>query len=203
MIAITRDVTQHKDLEDRLEALAIEDGLTGIANRRRFDERLREEWRRAARERTSLALLMIDLDHFKKYNDEYGHLAGDQCLRSVARILAAEAQRTTDLAARFGGEEFVMLLPNTDAAGCARIAERIRRALSGAALPHALNRPSGRVTVSLGGAVCRPGDERAVEPVSLIEAADHAPYAAKNGGRDRLVMWGEVVTLPAAVSAAS
>jgi diguanylate cyclase (GGDEF)-like protein/PAS domain S-box-containing protein len=203
VIAITRDVTQHKDLEDRLEALAIEDGLTGIANRRRFDERLREEWRRAARERTSLALLMIDLDHFKKYNDEYGHLAGDQCLRSVARILAAEAQRTTDLAARFGGEEFVMLLPNTDAAGCARIAERIRRALSGAALPHALNRPSGRVTVSLGGAVCRPGDERAAEPVSLIEAADHALYAAKNGGRDRLVMWGEVVTLPAAESAAS
>jgi diguanylate cyclase (GGDEF)-like protein len=96
-----------------------------------------------------------------------------------------------------------MLLPNTNAAGCARIAERIRRALSGAALPHALNRPSGRVTVSLGGAVCRPGDERAAEPVSLIEAADHALYAAKNGGRDRLVMWGEVVTLPAAESAAS
>jgi diguanylate cyclase (GGDEF)-like protein/PAS domain S-box-containing protein len=200
VIAITRDVTEHKDIEERLEALAIEDGLTGLANRRRFDERLDEEWRRAVRERTSLGLLMIDLDHFKKYNDLYGHLAGDECLRSVARVLAAEAQRATDLAARFGGEEFVILLPNTDAAGCARIGERVRRALDEAALPHALNRPSGRVTVSLGGAVCRPADDRAAEPTSLIDAADHALYAAKNSGRDRLVMSGDVMTLPTVVS---
>jgi diguanylate cyclase (GGDEF)-like protein/PAS domain S-box-containing protein len=192
VIAITRDVTEHKDIEERLEALAIEDGLTGLANRRRFDERLDEEWRRAMRERTWLGLLMIDLDHFKKYNDAYGHLAGDECLRSVARVLAAEAQRTTDLAARFGGEEFVILLPNTDAAGCARIGERFRRALGEAALPHALNHPSGRVTVSLGGAVCRPNDDSAAEPTSLIDAADRALYAAKNGGRDRLVMSDDV-----------
>jgi diguanylate cyclase (GGDEF)-like protein/PAS domain S-box-containing protein len=202
VIAISRDVTQQKDLEERLEALAIEDGLTGLANRRRFDERLAEEWSRAARERTPLGLLMIDLDRFKKYNDAYGHLAGDECLRSVARILAAEAQRTTDVAARFGGEEFVFLLPNTDAAGCARIGERVRRALYAAALPHALNQPSGRVTVSLGGAVLRPSEERTTEPAALIEAADRALYAAKNAGRDRLIMCGEVVTLPSAVSAA-
>jgi len=202
VIAISRDVTQQKDLEEKLEALAIEDGLTGLANRRRFDERLANEWKRAARERASLGLLMIDLDHFKKYNDEYGHLAGDECLRSVARILAVEAQRNTDLAARFGGEEFAVLLPNIDGAGCARIGEKIRRALQEAALPHAPNHPFGRVTVSVGGAVWRPGEERAAAPDSLIEAADRALYAAKNGGRNRLIMFGEVVMLPGAVSIA-
>jgi len=202
VIAISRDVTQQKDLEEKLEALAIEDGLTGLANRRRFDERLADEWKRAARERASLGLLMIDLDHFKKYNDEYGHLAGDECLRSVARILAAEAQRNTDLAARFGGEEFAVLLPNIDGAGCARIGEKIRRALHEAALPHAPNHPFGRVTVSVGGAVWRPAEERAAAPDSLIEAADRALYAAKNGGRNRLIMFGEVVMLPGAVSIA-
>jgi diguanylate cyclase (GGDEF)-like protein/PAS domain S-box-containing protein len=188
VVAITRDVTQQKNLEGRLESLAIEDGLTGLANRRRFDERLSEEWSRAYRERTSLALLMIDLDHFKKFNDEYGHPAGDECLRVVARILAAEAKRTTDLAARYGGEEFVMLLPNTDAAGCARIGERIRRQLHDAGIPHALNPPSGLVTASFGGAICRPAAERSAGQASLVEAADRALYAAKAGGRDRLVM---------------
>jgi diguanylate cyclase (GGDEF)-like protein/PAS domain S-box-containing protein len=188
VVAITRDVTQQKNLEGRLETLATEDGLTGIANRRRFDERLLEEWARAYRERTSLALLMIDLDHFKTYNDEYGHPAGDDCLRTVARILAAEAKRTTDLAARYGGEEFAMLLPNTDAAGCARIAERILREIRDAGIPHKLNFPSRLVTASIGGAVCRPGVERSAGHASLVEAADHALYAAKDTGRDQLVM---------------
>jgi diguanylate cyclase (GGDEF)-like protein/PAS domain S-box-containing protein len=202
VVAISRDMTQQKDLEGKLAILAIEDGLTGLANRRRFDERLLEEWGRAYRERTCLALLMIDLDHFKAYNDKYGHLAGDECLRLVARVLAAEAQRTTDLAARYGGEEFVMLLPNTDAAGCARIGERIRWALQEACMPHALNLPSGLVTASIGGAICRPGTERSAGHVSLVEAADRALYAAKDAGRDRLVMAGESVTLlPVAVAA--
>jgi diguanylate cyclase (GGDEF)-like protein/PAS domain S-box-containing protein len=202
VVAISRDMTQQKDLEGKLAILAIEDGLTGLANRRRFDERLLEEWGRAYRERTCLALLMIDLDHFKAYNDKYGHLAGDECLRLVARVLAAEAQRTTDLAARYGGEEFVMLLPNTDAAGCARIGERIRWALQEACMPHALNLPSGLVTASIGGAICRPGTERSAGHVSLVEAADRALYTAKDGGRDRLVMAGEAVTqLPVAIAA--
>jgi diguanylate cyclase (GGDEF)-like protein/PAS domain S-box-containing protein len=201
VVAILRDVTQQKDQEGRLEALAIEDGLTGLANRRRFDERLLEEWGRAYREKTSLSLLLIDVDQFKTYNDEYGHPAGDACLRAVARILAAEAHRTSDLAARYGGEEFALLLPNTDAAGCARIGEKIRRALRAAEMPHAPNLPSRRVTVSLGGAICRPGNERSAGHASLIEAADRALYAAKDGGRDRLVMSGQVVTLVAAASA--
>jgi diguanylate cyclase (GGDEF)-like protein/PAS domain S-box-containing protein len=202
VVAISRDMTEQKDLEEKLETLATMDSLTGLANRRRFDERLLEEWDRAHRERSSLALLMIDVDHFKTFNDEYGHPAGDECLRAVARILVAEAQRTTDLAARYGGEEFAMLLPNTDAAGCERIGERIRRALREAGIPHALSLPSGLLTASLGGAACRPGSEKLSGHASLVEAADRALYAAKDGGRNRLVMSAPVVTLLPLISAA-
>jgi diguanylate cyclase (GGDEF)-like protein/PAS domain S-box-containing protein len=195
IVAISRDMTQQKHMEGRLEILAIEDGLTGLANRRRFDERLEEEWARAYRERTSLGLLMIDLDHFKTYNDEYGHRAGDECLRAVARIMAAEAHRTMDVVARYGGEEFAMLLPNTDAAGCARIGERIRCAIREAGIPHALNLPSGLVTASVGGAISQPASERSATSASLVEAADRALYAAKDGGRDRLAMAARAVRL--------
>jgi diguanylate cyclase (GGDEF)-like protein/PAS domain S-box-containing protein len=195
VVAISRDITEQKVLEERLEILAVEDGLTGLANRRRFDERLQEEWARSARDSTPLSLLMIDVDQFKTFNDQYGHPAGDDCLRSVARVLAAETKRTSDLAARYGGEEFVLLLPNTAAAGCARIGERIRRELQKAAIPHKPNLPSGRVTASLGGAVCWPGSERSASHASLVEAADRALYAAKEAGRDRLVMAGQVVAL--------
>ena len=194
-VVISRDMTQQKYMEERLATLATEDGLTGIANRRRFDERLAQEWARAYRERSCLALLMIDLDHFKTYNDEYGHLAGDECLRVVTRIMAAEAQRAADVTARYGGEEFAMLLPNTDAAGCARIGERIRCAILKAGIPHALNLPSGLVTVSLGGAICQPAGEGSAASASLIEAADRALYAAKDGGRNRLVMAAQAIRL--------
>jgi diguanylate cyclase (GGDEF)-like protein/PAS domain S-box-containing protein len=194
VVAISRDITEQKELETRLETLAIEDGLTGLANRRRFDERLREEWARAYRDRSCLGLLMIDVDHFKAYNDEYGHPAGDACLRKVAAIIAAETQRTGDLAARYGGEEFAMLLPNTDAAGCERIGERIRKSIREAGLVHAAS-PSGRVTASIGGAACHPTRERTAGTGSLVEAADRALYAAKEAGRDCLVMSGEVAHL--------
>ncbi|MBB4365173.1 diguanylate cyclase (GGDEF)-like protein/PAS domain S-box-containing protein [Bradyrhizobium sp. CIR18] len=195
VVAISRDITEHKKLETRLETLAIEDSLTGLANRRRFDERLKEEWARAYRDRSSLALLMIDVDHFKAYNDEYGHPAGDACLRLVAKIIAAETQRAGDLAARYGGEEFAMLLPNTDAAGCALFGERIRSAIHEAGLVHATNPESGCVTASVGGATCRPALERTAGVASLVEAADRALYAAKDAGRDRLVMSGELMNL--------
>jgi diguanylate cyclase (GGDEF)-like protein/PAS domain S-box-containing protein len=203
VVAISRDMTEQKNLEGRLATLAIEDGLTGLANRRSFDARLEEEWARASRERTSLSLLMIDLDCFKAFNDEYGHPAGDECLRMVAGILAAEARRPADLAARYGGEEFVILLPNTDAAGCVRMGERIRRAVREAGIPHALNLPCNVATASLGGATCRPGHERSAGFASLVESADRALYAAKAGGRDRLVMSGELVTFFPVTSAAS
>ena len=195
VVAISRDITEQKELETRLETLAIEDSITGLANRRRFDERLAEEWARAYRDRSSLALLMIDVDHFKAYNDEYGHPAGDACLRVVARVIAAEAHRATDLAARYGGEEFAVLLPNTDAAGCARIGERIRRAIREAGVVNITNRTSGCVTASFGGAACRPALERTSGAGSLVEAADRALYAAKDAGRDRLIMSGEVANL--------
>lgn len=195
VVAISRDITEHKKLETRLETLAIEDSLTGLANRRRFDERLKEEWARAYRDRSSLALLMIDVDHFKAYNDEYGHPAGDACLRLVAEIIAAETQHAGDLAARYGGEEFAMLLPNTDAAGCALVGERIRSAIHEAGLVHTTNLVSGCVTASVGGATCRPALERTAGVASLVEAADRALYAAKDAGRDRLMMSGEVMNL--------
>lgn len=195
VVAITRDITEQKRLETRLETLAIEDSLTGLANRRRFDERLKEEWARAYRDRSSLALLMIDVDHFKAYNDEYGHPAGDACLRLVAKIIAAETQRAGDVAARYGGEEFAMLLPNTDAAGCARVGERIRNAIHEAGLVHHSNPVAGSVTASIGGAACRPALERTAGVASLVEAADEALYAAKEAGRNRLVMAGQIVDL--------
>lgn len=195
VVAISRDITEQKRLETRLETLAIEDSLTGLANRRRFDERLKEEWARAYRDRSSLALLMIDVDHFKAYNDEYGHPAGDACLRLVAKIIAAETQRAGDLAARYGGEEFAVLLLNIDTAGCARIGERIRSAIHGAGLVHSTNLAAECVTASVGGATCRPALERTAGVASLVEAADRALYAAKDAGRDCLVMSGEVMNL--------
>ena len=198
VVAISRDITEQKRLENRLETLAIEDSLTGLANRRRFDERLTEEWGRAYRNRSSIGLLMIDVDHFKAYNDEYGHPAGDACLRAVAGIIAAEASRTVDLAARYGGEEFAVLLPNTDAAGCARIGEKIRQAVHAAGLVHASSGSLGCVTVSVGGAACRPILERTAGLGALVEAADRALYAAKEAGRNRSMMSTQIVELPKA-----
>jgi diguanylate cyclase (GGDEF)-like protein/PAS domain S-box-containing protein len=200
VVAVSRDMTEHKDLENKLAALATSDGLTGLANRRHFDERLLDEWARAKRDGTPLSLLLIDVDHFKKFNDQYGHQAGDACLRSVARVLAEQAQRPADLVARYGGEEFVLLLPNTDAEGCEQVGEKVRGALHEFGMLHALNPPSKLVTVSLGGATNLPAGALA-ECTSLVEAADRALYAAKDSGRDRLVTSGQVIAWPGARSA--
>lgn len=201
VVAISRDMTAHKDLEQKLATLAIKDGLTGLANRRHFDDMLQQEWRRAERDGTAVSLLMMDVDNFKKFNDHYGHQAGDSCLKAVAAALAAEARRPGDLAARYGGEEFVLLLPNTDEVGCALVAERIRQALETLKLPHALNPPAKRVTLSIGGATGWPNAETQSNHPSLIAAADRALYAAKNAGRDRFVMSGQVVAWRDAESA--
>jgi diguanylate cyclase (GGDEF)-like protein/PAS domain S-box-containing protein len=194
VVAISRDVTERKSADDKLAALAILDGLTGLANRRRFDERLKDEWARAYRDGASMSLLMIDVDHFKKFNDQYGHPAGDACLQALAKVLAAEARRPADLAARYGGEEFALLLPNTDAPGCELVGERIRDQLRKLCIVHALSLPSKQVTVSLGGATIRPMAGGSRESCSLLEAADHALYAAKDGGRDRLFMAEQATT---------
>jgi diguanylate cyclase (GGDEF)-like protein/PAS domain S-box-containing protein len=194
VVAISRDMTEHKDLERKLASLASLDGLTGIANRRHFDERLENEWKRARRDGTELSLLLIDVDHFKKYNDRYGHPGGDACLKSLAQVLAAQARRPADLAARYGGEEFVMLLPDTDRAGCELIGSAIRDSLAVLDIDHDLNPPSRKVTVSIGGVTAAWQDAQA-SASSLIEAADQALYSAKDAGRDRMVMAGRVIEL--------
>jgi diguanylate cyclase (GGDEF)-like protein/PAS domain S-box-containing protein len=194
VVAISRDMTEHKDLEQKLASLATLDGLTGIANRRHFDEHLEKEWARARRDGTPLALLLIDVDHFKKYNDRYGHQAGDACLKSVAQALAAQARRPADVAARYGGEEFVLLLPDTDRAGCELVGSRIRDSFADLGIDHESNLPSKKVTVSIGGAIAAFHDAKASSS-SLVETADRALYSAKDEGRDRLVMSGQVIEL--------
>ncbi|MBM2811015.1 MAG: response regulator receiver modulated diguanylate cyclase [Chloroflexi bacterium] len=184
VVAMVRDITRRKDLERQLEERSLSDGLTGIANRRRFDEVLEKEWRRATREPTSLALLMIDIDHFKDYNDALGHLAGDDCLRQVAQALEHTVRRAGDLVARYGGEEFAVLLPNTSMPAACDLAEKMRARVEDLQIPHTSGRPCPYLTVSIGVAVV----ESAVGDVAidLISAADDALYQAKGEGRNRV-----------------
>ncbi len=191
-VANTRDISAQKAAEDelnaanaRLAALAMSDGLTGIANRRAFDQALAQEWARAQRDGTPLALLVIDIDHFKSFNDFYGHLAGDDCLRTLAGILRSEVHRMSDLPARYGGEEFVLLLPGTDLVGAKVIAARIHARIAEAGLRNEIV-PTGRLTVSIGIAAEEPG-RRHDSAASLFAAADRALYAAKHWGRNQTV----------------
>lgn len=167
----------------QLQALAVRDGLTGIANRRHFDAQLRKEWRRARRTQKPLALLLCDLDHFKALNDSAGHQHGDSVLRDVARTLALQTHRAGDLVARYGGEEFAVLLTETDAAGAATVAERIRDQIQRLNLRHP-NSPSGQVTCTVGVAATVPDDSNST--TMLIEAADQALYLGKRTGRNRV-----------------
>jgi len=201
VVALSRDMTEHQDLQAKLAALAAADGLTGLANRRSFDERLEQEWSRARREGCPLSLLMIDIDHFKEFNDQYGHQEGDRCLRAVANILAGQTLRPGDLAARYGGEEFALILPNTGAEGCEQVGRRICEALREIQIDDGAYWRSWRVTASLGGATFWPNAGGSMELHSLVEAADRALYTAKNEGRDRLVMSGQVLRWPPAKSA--
>ncbi len=169
---------------DLLESLVMLDGLTSIANRRRFDQALVSEWKRAQRAGTALALVMVDIDFFKDYNDLNGHGAGDLCLKKVAATLAAVTDRPADLVARYGGEEFIALLPETDASGAMLIAERFRLAVESLQIPHPTSTISPWITVSLGFASASPGDTGSAE--ALLEQADRQLYAAKNSGRNRI-----------------
>ncbi|WP_372879756.1 diguanylate cyclase [Spongiibacter marinus] len=169
---------------DALRMLASLDGLTGVPNRRIFDERLDAEWRACRRSASPLSLLMVDVDHFKLYNDHYGHLDGDQCLKSIASALASSVERGRDMLARFGGEEFVCLLPDTDLEGAKHIAEKLRQAVEGLAIPHVESKTAATVTVSLGVATTAQCD--ALEPPDLLKVADEQLYLAKQSGRNRV-----------------
>lgn len=173
-----------ESLNAELQMLASEDSLMGIANRRTFDITLKQEFIRAVRNRSSLALVMIDVDRFKQFNDIYGHLAGDDCLRKIAQALRQIPSRSSDLVARYGGEELVILLPETELEGAEQIAERARESIEALAIPHSAN-PGQVVTISAGVAAMKPtlGETGVVE---LIKAADEGLYRAKEQGRNRV-----------------
>ncbi len=191
---LVRDITERKRSEEHLqsayramETLVVVDALTGIANRRRFDDALATEWRRALREGTRLSLLLIDADHFKRYNDTYGHVRGDSCLKQIAEAALDVVLRPGDLVARYGGEEFAVILPGTEEQGTKAVAEDICQAVRNRQLPHEGNAP-GIVTVSVGCASITP--QRGKTTQDLIEAADQALYRAKARGRNRVVVSG-------------
>ena len=167
-----------------LQQLLSTDALTGIANRRRFDVALAREWRRAARARMPLSLLMIDVDHFKAFNDYCGHQQGDECLRQVARVLVNAVGRPGDLVARYGGEEFICLLPAIDDAGARAVADRLLRAVRAAAIAHPRSPSGPRLTISIGVATTA---DFAGGPDALMALADRLLYAAKDAGRDRFM----------------
>jgi len=184
--ASVRERTAELEAANRqLAALSSTDALTGLANRRRFDEVWESEWQRAARVGLPLALALIDVDYFKAYNDHYGHQAGDACLRQVASILAAEARRSGELVARYGGEEFVLVLPGASAAEARTVAERVRAAVEGRAMPHDHSPAAGCVTISIGVASARV--LRAEHAEALLKEADGALYLAKHQGRNRVM----------------
>lgn len=166
-----------------LQKLSCLDGLTGIANRRRFDEFIQKECLRSARENTAMSLILIDIDYFKPYNDNYGHLAGDKCLQTVASALSEVIHRPADLVARYGGEEFGVVLPNTDMDGAVQIASALAERIASLALPHAYSKVADHITLSMG-ITSRVACERTA-PADLIHLADQALYEAKESGRNR------------------
>jgi diguanylate cyclase (GGDEF)-like protein len=185
--------TAHSDtiealLYDKALSLAREvtiDGLTQIANRRAFDQRLATEWQRLARECSPLSLLLCDVDFFKRFNDRYGHPAGDECLKSVAKAIESCIRRPADLAARYGGEEFAVILPSTQKDGAIYIAEKICQAVNTLQIPHEASYVRSHVSVSIGVSTIFP--ERHIDPKVLVEATDRGLYLAKDQGRDRAV----------------
>ncbi len=179
------DISDRKQLELILQKQAQLDGLTKIANRRKFDEVLEREWRRCRRDNSPLSLLLFDIDQFKVYNDTYGHVQGDECLIQIAQVLKRQIGRTTDLAARYGGEEFVILLSNTDSTGAIHIANTILEAIRQLQIPHKNSTVMPFVTSSCGVATCIPSDQS--QMVHLINLADQALYQAKSQGRNQMI----------------
>ncbi|MFZ0836525.1 MAG: GGDEF domain-containing protein [Xanthobacteraceae bacterium] len=190
LIELGRLYGQLVDKQKELRRLSVADPLTAIANRRSFDEALQREWRQALTDRTTLALLLIDVDFFKPFNDGYGHLVGDRCLRLVAEVLSGGARRVGETIARYGGDEFAILLPRTDAERASALARHLCKRVGEMRLPHAHSSIAPYVTISIGVAtisMAHQTDQHAAEPTVLIETADRALYAAKGAGRNRTV----------------
>jgi diguanylate cyclase (GGDEF)-like protein len=212
VIARVRTQLRLKNLTDELRRVSAMDALTGVANRRRFDESLEREWTRTRRSATPLTLLMVDVDHFKLFNDTYGHPAGDDCLHRVAQAMTGTTKRPTDLVARYGGEEFALLLPATSRDGASRLAARVIDAVAALNIAHSASPSASHVTVSIGIACYDdaspcwispsserrpPADRIAPDASMLVRAADQALYAAKAGGRARSTLSELAASAPA------
>jgi len=190
LIGFMFDISERKKTEEQLirlqkelEELSFKDGLTGIANRRMFDTILEREWANARRLRQPLSLIILDIDYFKQYNDRYGHLRGDDCLKRVARALTAAAQRPRDFIGRFGGEEFVLVLPETDPGAARKIAQRCRDLIYELHIPHENSSAGATLSISLGVGTVVPTAH--MEQMAFIEQVDKLLYRAKQNGRDR------------------
>ncbi|WP_314018110.1 sensor domain-containing diguanylate cyclase [Stutzerimonas degradans] len=183
-----RKQTEQKllQLQKQLEELSYQDGLTGVANRRMFDNRFQMEWSNAQRTSQPLSLILLDIDYFKQYNDHYGHVRGDDCLKSVGQALSGAAVRPRDLLARYGGEEFVLLLPETDAQAAAQVAERCRQLIRGQNIQHAHSQVAPQLTISLGVGTLIPGPFD--QPQAFLERVDRLLYKAKHQGRNQAVL---------------
>lgn len=181
-------VKTHLDLKrksDKLERLATLDGLTGVPNRRRFEEYLAVSWKIGQRNRTSLAVVMLDIDHFKLYNDSYGHQKGDECLGRVAKALEQSLKRPADMMARYGGEEFAAVLPESDAKGAVKVAQSMCKNVAALNIPHMASPTSPHVSISIGVAAVIPG-AHLPSPSPLVRSADTMLYRAKESGRNRV-----------------
>jgi len=192
LIGFMFDISERKKTEDKLlslqkelEVLSFKDGLTGVSNRRMFDSIMEVEWANARRNNQPLSLLVIDIDYFKQYNDHYGHIQGDECLKRVAQALSAAATRARDFFARFGGEEFVLVLPETDAEAAKKVAERCRSLMFKEQIPHAKSEVSQMLTVSIGVGTITPSHKD--EAIAFIEDVDKRLYQAKQQGRNCIV----------------
>lgn len=174
------------ELNDRLEKLSSLDGLTGIPNRRWFDENYEMEWKRAERSGIPLSVIMMDIDYFKRFNDTYGHAEGDKCLKAVASALSYGAKRSVEVVARYGGEEFVAVLPGTTIDGAEVVAENMRQLVFDLSIPHIKSEVSNYVTISIGVASSQPPVRGRDTSESLLKLADTMLYKAKKNGRNRL-----------------